>query len=86
MAREELAAQRDELALWIEEFRVRADADLAALLREEMQGLLEEYEERKRRLGKLDFVDLLCLRAGSAARSTRCPALSATSLHPSFCG
>ena len=61
VVREELAAQRDELALWIEEFRVRADADLAALLREEMQGLLEEYAERKRRLGKLDFVDLLCL-------------------------
>jgi ATP-dependent helicase/nuclease subunit A len=61
VVREELAAQRDELALWIDEFRVRADADLAALLREEMQGLLEEYAERKRRLGKLDFVDLLCL-------------------------
>jgi ATP-dependent helicase/nuclease subunit A len=61
VVREELAGQRDELALWIEEFRVRADADLAALLREEMQGLLEEYQARKRRLGKLDFVDLLCL-------------------------
>lgn len=61
VVREELAAQRHELALWIEEFRVRADADLAAVLREEMQGLLEEYEERKRRVGKLDFVDLLCL-------------------------
>ncbi len=61
VVREELAGQRDELALWIEEFRVRADADLAGLLRAEMQGLLEEYEARKRRLGKLDFVDLLCL-------------------------
>ena len=60
VAREDLAAQRDELLRWIEEFRARADADLAALLREEMQGLLEEYEERKQRLGKLDFVDLLC--------------------------
>lgn len=61
VVREELAAQRAELALWIDEFRVRANADLAALLREEMQGLLEEYGERKRRIGKLDFVDLLCL-------------------------
>ncbi len=60
MAREELLAQRDELVRWIDEFRVRADADLAAMLRSEMQGLLEEYEQRKRRLGKLDFVDLLC--------------------------
>src|SRR5580658_1482687 len=60
VAREELVAQRDELTGWIEEFRVRAGADLAAMLRAEMQGLLEEYEERKRRTGKLDFVDLLC--------------------------
>lgn len=60
VVREELAAQKDELTLWIEEFRARADADLAALLRDEMQGLLEEYEQRKQRLGKLDFVDLLC--------------------------
>ncbi len=60
VAREELLAQREEILRWIEEFRVRADADLAAMLRAEMQGLLEEYEERKRRQGKLDFVDLLC--------------------------
>ncbi len=60
VAREELVRQRDELALWIAEFKRRADADLAALLREEMQGLLEEYERRKQLLGKLDFVDLLC--------------------------
>jgi ATP-dependent helicase/nuclease subunit A len=60
VAREELLAQREELIRWIDEFRVRADADLAAMLRAEMQGLLEEYEERKRRQGKLDFVDLLC--------------------------
>ncbi|HEY1754827.1 MAG TPA: UvrD-helicase domain-containing protein [Bryobacteraceae bacterium] len=60
VAREDLVAQRDELIRWIDEFRMRADADLAALLRSEMQGLLEEYEERKRRQGKLDFVDLLC--------------------------
>ncbi|HLH41652.1 MAG TPA: UvrD-helicase domain-containing protein [Bryobacteraceae bacterium] len=59
VAREVLLAQRDELIRWIDEFRVRADAELAALLRQEMRGLLEEYGERKRRLGKLDFVDLL---------------------------
>ena len=60
VAREHLVAARDELLRWIDEFRVRADASLASQLREEMQGLLEEYGERKRRLGKLDFVDLLC--------------------------
>jgi ATP-dependent helicase/nuclease subunit A len=59
VAREELVLRRDELVLWIEEFRRRADADLAVELREEMRGLIEEYNERKQRAGKLDFVDLL---------------------------
>jgi ATP-dependent helicase/nuclease subunit A len=57
--RENLLAERDELIRWIGEFQVRAEAELAALLREEMSGLLEEYSDRKRRQGKLDFVDLL---------------------------
>jgi ATP-dependent helicase/nuclease subunit A len=57
--REELVLRREELLRWIEEFRRRADADLAVELREEMRGLIEEYNERKRRAGKLDFVDLL---------------------------
>jgi ATP-dependent exoDNAse (exonuclease V) beta subunit len=59
VGREELVLRRDELLRWIEEFRRRADADLAVELREEMRGLVEEYNERKRRAGKLDFVDLL---------------------------
>jgi len=57
--RESLLAKREELLRWIGEFRRRADADLAAALREEMRGLVEEYERRKHRAGKLDFVDLL---------------------------
>src|SRR4029078_9517679 len=36
-----------------------ADADLAALLHEELAGALTRYEELKRRAGALDFVDLL---------------------------
>ncbi len=59
VAREDLLSHRDEVLRWIEEFRRRADADLAVLLREEMTDLVEEYEDRKRRAGKLDFVDLL---------------------------
>jgi ATP-dependent exoDNAse (exonuclease V) beta subunit len=59
VGREDLVLRRDELLRWIEEFRRRADADLAAELREEMRGLIDEYNERKRRAGKLDFVDLL---------------------------
>jgi ATP-dependent exoDNAse (exonuclease V) beta subunit len=59
VSREDLLQRREELLRWIEEFRRRADADLAAQLREEMSGLVEEYDQRKRRQGKLDFVDLL---------------------------
>ncbi len=59
VGRETLVLQRDELLRWIEEFRQRADADLAVELREEMRELVSEYSERKRRAGKLDFVDLL---------------------------
>lgn len=59
VGREDLVLKRDELLRWIEEFRRRADADLAAELREEMRALVDEYNERKRRAGKLDFVDLL---------------------------
>ena len=59
VSREELIAKREELLRWIGDFRRRADADLAALLRDEMQGILEEYAIRKQRAGKLDFCDLL---------------------------
>jgi ATP-dependent helicase/nuclease subunit A len=59
VSREELINLRDGLMVWIEDFRRRADADLAAQLRDEMSGLVDEYNERKQRLGKLDFVDLL---------------------------
>jgi len=59
VAREDLIAKREDLLRWIGEFRRRADADLAAGLREEMRGVVDEYEWRKQRAGKLDFVDLL---------------------------
>ncbi len=59
VAREDILARRDELLRWIDEFRRRADADLAALLRDEMSELVDEYSALKQRSGKLDFVDLL---------------------------
>jgi ATP-dependent exoDNAse (exonuclease V) beta subunit len=59
IGREELVLRRDELLRWTEEFRRRADADLAVELREEMRSLIDEYNQRKQRAGKLDFVDLL---------------------------
>ena len=40
-------------------FRNSADADLAALLHEEMRECLARYEQRKQEAGALDFLDLL---------------------------
>ena len=48
-----------ELVLQLDIFRRDADADLAALLRDELRGSLERYEELKARRGELDFFDLL---------------------------
>ncbi|HTS66765.1 MAG TPA: UvrD-helicase domain-containing protein [Candidatus Acidoferrales bacterium] len=49
----------EQLKLRIEEFAARADADLAAGLREELWELVGLYQEEKRRAGQLDFMDLL---------------------------
>ncbi|MBX3226826.1 MAG: UvrD-helicase domain-containing protein [Labilithrix sp.] len=38
-----------------------ADAELAAALCRELRGIVEEYERRKQKTGKLDFLDLLVL-------------------------
>ena len=57
--REDVLAAREALVLALAEFRQKADADLAIVLREEMRELLEAYDEVKGKSGKLDFVDLL---------------------------
>jgi ATP-dependent helicase/nuclease subunit A len=43
----------------LDQFRVQADADLAALLQQELQGSIKAYETLKSRQGTLDFLDLL---------------------------
>jgi len=53
-----LAAHGD-LCRELRAFARAADADLAALLRHELMGAVERYEDLKRRAGRLDFVDLL---------------------------
>ncbi len=58
-SREVVIQARENLISQLREFKLKADADLAALLQVEMKGLLEHYEELKRSCGKLDFVDLL---------------------------
>lgn len=53
--RDRRAAAKTEL----ERVLAAADADLAALLFEELWGLVDRYEALKARAGKLDFLDLL---------------------------
>jgi ATP-dependent exoDNAse (exonuclease V) beta subunit len=48
-------------------FAMDADADLAALLRDELRGSIDRYQELKLRAGALDFLDLL-LRARDLVR------------------
>ena len=43
----------------LDAFQAAADADLAALLREELRNVIVGYEKLKHRAGALDFVDLL---------------------------
>jgi ATP-dependent exoDNAse (exonuclease V) beta subunit len=50
---------RDLLVQALEEFQLRADADLAALLHEELLECVDRYQRLKAREGALDFLDLL---------------------------
>jgi ATP-dependent helicase/nuclease subunit A len=43
----------------LDQFRMAADADLAAALQQELSAAVHRYEERKARGGVLDFLDLL---------------------------
>jgi ATP-dependent helicase/nuclease subunit A len=43
----------------LDQFRLDADADLAAALQQELRGAIDRYEALKARAGALDFLDLL---------------------------
>jgi len=58
-SRTEVLAARDAFYADLLQFRGDADADLAALLQQELQPTIERYRELKDRQGALDFVDLL---------------------------
>ncbi len=49
----------DTLRAHLDQFRLDADADLAALLQQELAGAIVRYESLKARAGALDFLDLL---------------------------
>ncbi len=59
LPRQALLARRDAARAALQELLERSAADLAPLLQRELQPVLEAYRERKRRAGRLDFVDLL---------------------------
>ena len=52
---------RDALMLALDEFQLRADADLAALLHDELLACVDGYQRLKAQEGALDFLDLLLL-------------------------
>ena len=61
ISRDQALNVREDLKNALQDFARRADADLAAQLREEMQGVVNGYDKLKQRGGKLDFLDLLIL-------------------------
>ncbi len=67
VARAEVHAAHQSLVDALDGFAMDADADLAALLREELRGSIDRYQELKMRAGALDFLDLL-LRARDLVR------------------
>ena len=61
VARDEVVRALEELRSRLDRFRMEADADLAALLQQELRGAIQRYESMKARAGALDFLDLLVL-------------------------
>jgi ATP-dependent helicase/nuclease subunit A len=61
ISRQQVLDARDGLLRDLDAFRRDTGADFAAALRDEMQDFVEAYNERKKRAGKLDFLDLLLL-------------------------
>jgi ATP-dependent helicase/nuclease subunit A len=59
VTRAAVLAALDGLRAHLDQFRMDADADLAAALQQELAGAVERYEALKARSGALDFLDLL---------------------------
>jgi ATP-dependent helicase/nuclease subunit A len=70
VTRAALIAALDELRKNLDQFRMDADADLAALLQDELRDAIERYELLKRRAGALDFLDLLLKARGLMTGTT----------------
>jgi ATP-dependent exoDNAse (exonuclease V) beta subunit len=59
VARDRVSSAISDLRARLDQFRMDADADLAALLQQELRGALDRYGQMKARDGALDFLDLL---------------------------
>jgi ATP-dependent exoDNAse (exonuclease V) beta subunit len=59
VTRQALVQALDTLRAHLDQFRMDADADLAAALQQELLGAVQRYEALKGRAGALDFLDLL---------------------------
>jgi ATP-dependent exoDNAse (exonuclease V) beta subunit len=59
VARDRVIQARVALKARLDQFRMSADADLAALLQSDLRGAIDRYDELKARAGALDFLDLL---------------------------
>jgi ATP-dependent exoDNAse (exonuclease V) beta subunit len=59
VTRAALVAALETFRARLDAFRMDADADLAAIIQQELRGAVERYEELKARAGALDFLDLL---------------------------
>ena len=59
VTRQKVVAAYDALKTLLDQLRLDADADLAALLQTELASAITEYEALKARMGVLDFLDLL---------------------------
>ena len=61
LSRADALVRRDAVKAALDAVLERVDADLAASLREDLRPLVQSYELRKARAGRLDFLDLLLL-------------------------
>jgi ATP-dependent exoDNAse (exonuclease V) beta subunit len=59
VTRDEVLAAHAALVNALRDLRLAADADLAALLQQELRGVIDRYQELKLQSGRLDFDDLL---------------------------
>jgi ATP-dependent exoDNAse (exonuclease V) beta subunit len=59
VSRAQVLDARERLLQALDDFQFRADADLSALLHEELLACVDMYEQSKAREGALDFLDLL---------------------------